>query len=179
MLQAAGFDPNAGAFVPGGMSFAPAAAAPAAEPAPDPTPAPVPAAAPEPEAKEETWESEPNVEATEEVSSSKEAPAAGEEAAEAVGDLQLDDEMKKELAAMKAEGLIDEEEEAEITSGKVSQPLHVVCLQMLCDACSSSLRRRGFSFDTHVHQTLWRHPGQSVVIGRAKLVASVVLCVNS
>jgi hypothetical protein len=110
--NAGGFDPNAGAFVPGGASFTVPTPAPAAEPAPDPAPAP--AAAPAPEAKEETWESEPNVDS---------APAAAgepaEEAAEAVEDLQLDDEMKKELAAMKAEGLIDDEEEAEITSGKV------------------------------------------------------------
>jgi hypothetical protein len=134
-MQASGFDPTAGSFVPGG--FTPPPAAPAAEPAPDPAPAPAPAAAPE--AKEETWESEPNVEAKEDVAASKEA----EEAAEAVDDLKLDDEMKKELAAMKAEGLIDEEEEAEIVSGKVSQLcMACACSGVWCVRSSCSQRQR-------------------------------------
>lgn len=114
--QASGFNPTAGEFVPGG--FTP----PAPEPAPEPAPAPAPAA----EAKEETWESAPNAEPA------AAAPAV-DELAEEVEKLDLnDEELKKELAAMKAEGLLDEEEEAEITTGKKSvfppthfSPLHL------------------------------------------------------
>ena len=107
--MAGGFDPNAGSFVPG-QSFTPAPA-PAETPVPAPAPAPVPAA----EAKEETWESAPNVEAKEEAAAPAGAPA------EEMEKLDVnDEELKKELAKMKAEGLLDEEEEAEITTGKVS-----------------------------------------------------------
>jgi hypothetical protein len=93
--QASGFNPTAGEFVPGG--FAP----PAAEAAP----------APAAEAKEETWESAPNAEPA--------AAPAAKAPEEEMEKLDVnDEELKKELAAMKAEGLLDDEEEAEITTGK-------------------------------------------------------------
>lgn len=104
--NAGGFDPNAGAFVPG-QGFAPAAET---APAPPAEAAPAPAA----EAKEESWESAPNVEAAPE-------PAAAGDAQEEMEKLDVNDEqLKKELDAMKAEGLIDEEEIEEIKSGTVS-----------------------------------------------------------
>jgi len=90
-----GFNPGAGSFVPGGGS-------PAAE------------------AKEETWESAATEEAA--APAADAAPAKADEVKAPEEEMEKmdvnDDELKKELAAMKAEGLLDDEEEAEIVTGK-------------------------------------------------------------
>ena len=135
MQQAGGFNPTAFEFVPGG---APASA---------PAPSPAPATAPAPEVKEESWESAPNVESTEQAAAPA-AQAVSEEAGieEEVEKLDMSDEaLKKELEAMKAEGLIDEEEEAEIVTGKKKVSL-----------CSTTNTLSGNS-NTHTHTHTHTH----------------------
>uniref|UniRef100_A0A7S0I3M1 Tr-type G domain-containing protein n=1 Tax=Hanusia phi TaxID=3032 RepID=A0A7S0I3M1_9CRYP len=111
---AGSFNPNAYEFVPGQFS------------------APAPAATDKPaEEASESWEEEANVEvktsapkAPEPTKVEKADPV--EDATQSTSEIKInDEELKAELAKMKAEGLLEEDEEEEIIEGKTQERPHV------------------------------------------------------
>ena len=157
-VSASAFNPGAYEFVPG--QFGAAAATPAPPAAANPAPAP--AAAP---AKESTWEDQDDDKnaAKDAVSSISEKVA--ETSLEAEVDLKTDEELKAELKKMKEEGLLEEEEEAEILSGAPAKAAKPIAKQV----DSSTLKRHlNIVFIGHVDA------GKSTISGHIMYLSGMV-----
>ena len=145
-VSASAFNPGAYEFVPG--QFGAAAATPAPPAAANPAPAP--AAAP---AKESTWEDQDD------------DKNAAKDAVSSISEKVAETSLKAELKKMKEEGLLEEEEEAEILSGAPAKAAKPIAKQV----DSSTLKRHlNIVFIGHVDA------GKSTISGHIMYLSGMV-----